>query len=163
MKRLNFVVHDEMYKRLVYLKERTEATSLSEVFRDALRIYARVLDETEKGNDGRAMRSTLSEKVIVEELPRQLGEVASILAADKALGSKTHLRGNAVEAQKNKKVVHLGTIVDDLDAPTWQRKKEGNDEVETATMNKPGVPFSSNQDDDKYDIPTFLRGSKPRV
>ena len=63
---------------------------------------------------------------------------------------------NAV--QKNKKVVHLGTIVDDLDAPTWQRKKQGTEEVETVTLNKTGFQFSPNQeDDDKYDIPTFLR------
>ncbi|HVO93336.1 MAG TPA: hypothetical protein VMT22_10870, partial [Terriglobales bacterium] len=64
----------------------------------------------------------------------------------------------ATAAQKNKKVVHLGTIVDDLDAPTWQRKKQGSDEIETVTLNKAGFQFSSNQeDDDKYDIPTFLR------
>jgi cell division protein FtsZ len=61
-------------------------------------------------------------------------------------------------AQKNKKVVHLGTIVDDLDAPTWQRKKQGSDEGETVTVNKPGFQFNADQeDDDKYDIPTFLR------
>ena len=60
--------------------------------------------------------------------------------------------------QKNKKVVHLGTIVDDLDSPTWQRKKQGTDEVETVTLNKSGFQFNSSQeDDDKYDIPTFLR------
>ena len=36
-----------------------------------------------------------------------------------------------VAMPKNKKVVHLGTIVDDLDAPTWQRKKQGSEDVET--------------------------------
>lgn len=59
---------------------------------------------------------------------------------------------------KNKKVVHLGTIVDDLDAPTWQRKKPGSEEVETVTLNKSTLQLSSGQEeDDKYDIPTFLR------
>jgi len=59
---------------------------------------------------------------------------------------------------KNKKVVHLGTIVDDLDAPTWQRKKPGSDDVETVTLNKNNISLSANpEDDDKYDIPTFLR------
>jgi cell division protein FtsZ len=59
---------------------------------------------------------------------------------------------------KNKKVVHLGTIVDDLDAPTWQRKRPGSDEVETVTLNKTTLQLSTGQeDDDKYDIPTFLR------
>jgi cell division protein FtsZ len=64
----------------------------------------------------------------------------------------------AGSAAKNKKVVHLGTIVDDLDTPTWQRKKQGSEEVETVTLNKNSFQFSANQeDDDKYDIPTFLR------
>ena len=61
-------------------------------------------------------------------------------------------------AQKSRKVVHLGTIVDDLDTPTWQRKKSGSEEVETVTLNKNNFEFSANQEeDDKYDIPTFLR------
>jgi len=64
----------------------------------------------------------------------------------------------AAAPQKNRKVVHLGTIVDDLDTPTWQRKKSGSDEVETVTLNKNNFDFSGNQEeDDKYDIPTFLR------
>ena len=59
---------------------------------------------------------------------------------------------------KSKKVVHLGTIIDDLDTPTWQRKKQGTDEVETVTLNKTNFQFGPNaEDDDKYDIPTFLR------
>jgi len=66
---------------------------------------------------------------------------------------------NTVSAlPKNKKVVHLGTIVDDLDAPTWQRKKPGSEDVETVTLNKNNFAVSANpEDDDKYDIPTFLR------
>jgi hypothetical protein len=52
----------------------------------------------------------------------------------------------------------LGTIVDDLDSPTWQRKKQGSDEIETVTLNKTSFQFKADQeDDDKYDIPTFLR------
>jgi len=59
---------------------------------------------------------------------------------------------------KNKKIVHLGTIVDDLDTPTWQRKKQGTDETETVTLNKSNFQFGKGQDeDDIYDIPTFLR------
>src|SRR5437870_2555413 len=60
--------------------------------------------------------------------------------------------------QKNKKVVHLGTIVDDLDTPTWQRKKQGTEEIETVTLSKASFQLGANSDkDDKYDIPTFLR------
>jgi cell division protein FtsZ len=60
--------------------------------------------------------------------------------------------------QKNKKVVHLGTIVDDLDTPTWQRKKQGSEEVETVTLNKSSFQFSTDaEQEDKYEIPAFLR------
>ena len=63
-----------------------------------------------------------------------------------------------VNPMKTKKVVHLGTIVDDLDAPTWQRKKPGSEEVETVTLSKSTLQLSTGQEeDDKYDIPTFLR------
>ena len=63
-----------------------------------------------------------------------------------------------VNPVKNKKVVHLGTIVDDLDAPTWQRKKPDSEEVETVTLNKSTLQLGTGQEeDDKYDIPTFLR------
>jgi cell division protein FtsZ len=60
---------------------------------------------------------------------------------------------------KSKKVVHLGTIVDDLDTPTWQRKKQGSNEIETVTLSKASFQLgATNSDkDDKYDIPTFLR------
>jgi len=60
--------------------------------------------------------------------------------------------------QKNRKVVHLGTIIDDQDAPTWQRKKQGSQETETVTLNKTDFQLAADKDeDDKYDIPTFLR------
>jgi cell division protein FtsZ len=59
--------------------------------------------------------------------------------------------------QKNKKVVHLGTIVDDLDTPTWQRKKQGTEETETVTLNKTTFQFGGDKEEDEYDIPAFLR------
>jgi cell division protein FtsZ len=59
---------------------------------------------------------------------------------------------------KNKKIVHLGTIVDDLEAPTWQRKKQGSDETEKVTLNNSTFQLNKNDDEDNtYDIPTFLR------
>jgi cell division protein FtsZ len=61
-------------------------------------------------------------------------------------------------APKNKKIVHLGTIVDDLEAPTWQRKKQGSDETEKVTLNNSTFQLNKNDDeDDTYDVPTFLR------
>ncbi len=60
--------------------------------------------------------------------------------------------------QKNRKVIHLGTIIDDQEAPTWQRKKQGSDETETVTLSKTSFQLKADSDeDDKYDIPTFLR------
>jgi cell division protein FtsZ len=57
---------------------------------------------------------------------------------------------------KERKVVHLGTIVDNLDSPTWQRKKQGSAEVETVTFDRNSLQMSP-EDEDKFDIPTFLR------
>lgn len=59
-------------------------------------------------------------------------------------------------SSKGKKVVHLGTIVDDLDSPTWQRKKQDSGETETVANDKAGLQFSQDEED-KFDIPTFLR------
>jgi hypothetical protein len=58
----------------------------------------------------------------------------------------------------HKKIVHLGTIVDDIDTPTWQRKKPGSEETETVTLGKSNFQFGKDkEEDDTYDIPTFLR------
>jgi cell division protein FtsZ len=59
-------------------------------------------------------------------------------------------------APKERPVRHLGTIVDDLDAPTWQRKKSEGTEPETINLEK-ALRMSSQEEDDKFDIPTFLR------
>jgi hypothetical protein len=48
--------------------------------------------------------------------------------------------------------------VDDLDMPTWQRKKQGSEETETLTLNnKTTFEFGRDKEEDEYDIPTFLR------
>jgi len=57
---------------------------------------------------------------------------------------------------KGRKVVHLGTIVDDLNVPTWQRKKNETGEMETVTLDKANRHFIQ-EDEDRLDIPTFLR------
>ena len=52
-----------------------------------------------------------------------------------------------------RKVVHLGTVVDDeLDTPTWQRKRQGGSAAENASDSS-----SASAGEDKYDIPAFLR------
>lgn len=62
------------------------------------------------------------------------------------------LRGGVRANAGPRKVVHLGTVVDDeLDTPTWQRKRQGS-----AAENPVGAS-SVPEGEDKYDIPAFLR------
>ena len=63
---------------------------------------------------------------------------------------------SVANANKGKKVVHLGTIVDDLDTPILQRKRQESGEVVMVTADKNALQFSP-EDEDKFDIPTFLR------
>ena len=59
------------------------------------------------------------------------------------------VRGGLQTPAGQRKVVHLGTVVDDdLDVPTWQRKRQS----ESAPEAKPAA-----EGKDKYDIPAFLR------
>ena len=52
-----------------------------------------------------------------------------------------------------RKVVHLGTLVDDdLDTPTWQRKRQTGKTAEETAETPPTAEAS-----DSYDIPAFLR------
>lgn len=125
------------------LHEVNEAASMiqEEAHEDANIIFGAVIDE----NMGDEIRITV--------IATGFGEAKE--EREPVLGNVTNIPGIS---QKNKKVVHLGTIVDDLDSPTWQRKKQGSDETETVTLNKSTFELSANRDeDDKYDIPTFLR------
>ncbi len=57
-----------------------------------------------------------------------------------------------------RKVVHLGTIVDDLEKPTWQRRRGEEESADTAQEAERSAFFmGDNDDDDTYDIPAFLR------
>ena len=128
------------------LHEVNEAASMiqQEAHEDANIIFGAVIDESITDEIRITVIATGFGEMKEEKKPAQapVVNVASLVGA----------------AQKNKKVVHLGTIVDDLDAPTWQRKKQGSEEVETVTLGKNSFQFNANQeDDDKYDIPTFLR------
>ena len=129
-----------------------EAASLiqEEAHDDANIIFGAVIDES------------LTDEIRITVIATGFGEAReekkpAPAASRSPLAGVAHV-ANIAAAQKNKKVVHLGTIVDDLDTPTWQRKKSGSEEVETVMLNKNNFEFNSNQDeDDKYDIPTFLR------
>jgi cell division protein FtsZ len=67
---------------------------------------------------------------------------------------KTAAEGLGNRDTKSRKVVHLGTIVDDIDAPTWQRRKQEAKEQEAIHLEK---PLREEEDEDEFDIPTFLR------
>ncbi|MCZ6907067.1 MAG: hypothetical protein O7G28_07260, partial [Deltaproteobacteria bacterium] len=64
--------------------------------------------------------------------------------------------GPAHKETKERKVIHLGTIVDDLDSPTWQRKKQDGKEQETIYLDKV-VQLVHEEEEEEFDIPTFLR------
>jgi cell division protein FtsZ len=122
------------------LYEVNEAATMiqEEAHEDANIIFGAVIDEKMKDEIRVTVIATgFGEKV---EQPRSKPALQSLATA---------------AAARNKKVVHLGTIVDDLDTPTWQRKRQGAQEPETVTLDK-AIQFSAD-DDDKYDIPTFLR------
>jgi cell division protein FtsZ len=125
------------------LHEVNEAASMiqEEAHDDANIIFGAVIDET------------LTDEIRITVIATGFGE-----AKEEQKPAPTNVSSIVHANVKSKKVVHLGTIVDDLDTPTWQRKKQGTDEVETVTLDKADFKFTPNQeDDDKYDIPTFLR------
>ena len=129
------------------LHEVNEAASMiqEEAHDDANIIFGAVIDES------------LTDEIRITVIATGFGEAKEEKKAAPAPVQNVANIANAA-AQKARKVVHLGTIVDDLDTPTWQRKKSGSDEVETVTLGKSNFEFSANQEeDDKYDIPTFLR------
>jgi cell division protein FtsZ len=125
------------------LHEVNEAASMiqEEAHDDANIIFGAVIDES------------LTDEIRITVIATGFGEVKEELKP-----APTNVSSITQATAKNKKVVHLGTIVDDLDTPTWQRKKQGSEEVETVTLNKTSFQFAPNQEeDDNYDIPTFLR------
>ncbi len=130
------------------LHEVNEAASMiqEEAHEDANIIFGAVIDES------------LTDEIRITVIATGFGEIKEEKKPVPIPAPAPNVANIASAVQKNKKVVHLGTIVDDLDAPTWQRKKQGSEEVETVTLNKSAFQFNSSQeDDDKYDIPTFLR------
>jgi cell division protein FtsZ len=124
------------------LHEVNEAASMiqEEAHEDANIIFGSVIDET-----------------MTDEI--RITVIATGFGADREERKPVPVNVSSIASapQKNKKVVHLGTIVDDLDTPTWQRKKQGSEETETLSLNKTTFEFGRDKEDDEYDIPTFLR------
>ena len=143
------------------LHEVNEAASMiqEEAHDDANIIFGAVIDETMTDEIRITVIATGFGENKDERKPVVVSSMASTALRETGMNNVNSVSTMApANPVKNKKVVHLGTIVDDLDAPTWQRKKSGSDEVETVTLNKNGVALSTGEDeDDRYDIPTFLR------
>jgi len=124
------------------LHEVNEAASMiqEEAHEDANIIFGSVIDET------------LTDEIRITVIATGFGE-------DREERKPVPVNVSSITSapQKNKKVVHLGTIVDDLDTPTWQRKKQGTEDTETLTLNKTTFELGRDKEEDEYDIPTFLR------
>jgi cell division protein FtsZ len=133
------------------LHEVNEAASMiqEEAHEDANIIFGAVIDES------------LADEIRITVIATGFGEVEGEVKQErKPAPAHNHATVSNITSapQKNKKVVHLGTIIDDLDTPTWQRKKQGSEEVETVTLNKSSFQFSTDaEQEDKYEIPAFLR------
>ncbi len=129
------------------LHEVNEAASMiqEEAHEDANIIFGAVIDET------------ITDEIRITVIATGFGEVVQETLREERKPLIPSVTPTPNFTPK-KKVVHLGTIIDDLDTPTWQRKKQGSEEVETVPLSK--VNFSSTplaEDEEKYDIPTFLR------
>ncbi len=121
------------------LHEVNEAASMiqNEAHEDANIIFGAVIDER------------LTDEIRITVIATGFGEKEkgrkSVKPAAEGLGNRD---------TKSRKVVHLGTIVDDIDAPTWQRRKQDAKEQEAIHLEK---PLREEEDEDEFDIPTFLR------
>src|SRR5262245_43517293 len=109
------------------LHEVNEAASMiqEEAHDDANIIFGAVIDEN------------MTDEIRITVIATGFGELREekkVVQVAQAPAPASSIANIATAAPKNRKVVHLGTIVDDLDTPTWQRKKSGSDEVETVTL-----------------------------
>jgi len=121
------------------LHEVNEAASMiqNEAHEDANIIFGAVIDER------------LTDEIRITVIATGFGE------KEKGKKSvKNTSEGLANRDTRSRKVVHLGTIVDDLDVPTWQRKKQDTKEQEMIHLDK---PLREEEEEDEFDIPTFLR------
>lgn len=126
------------------LHEVNEAATLiqDEADEEANIIFGAVIDES--------MGEDLSITVIATGFGKAEAEQPPKDAHRSTLSS---MRGGLRIPAGPRKVVHLGTLVDDdLDTPTWQRKQQTDSPAEDPAETTPAVEAK-----DKYDIPAFLR------
>jgi len=124
------------------LHEVNEAATLiqEEADDDANIIFGAVIDET------------LGDEISITVIATGFGEVEAAQPRETAKPTPATAARQRV-TPLSRKVVHLGTVVDDdvLDVPTWQRKPR----TDSGPVEEPVSAVAAN--DDKYDIPAFLR------
>ena len=124
------------------LHEVNEAATLiqDEADEEANIIFGAVIDES--------MGEDLSITVIATGF-----EEADSAVQDARSPTLSSVKGGLRTPTGQRKVVHLGTLVDDdLDTPTWQRKRQTGKTAEETAETPPAAEAN-----DSYDIPAFLR------
>jgi len=122
------------------LHEVNEAATLiqEEADDDANIIFGAVIDEN------------LEDEIHITVIATGFGEIELGQPRETARPVLTAVRG-ARPYPGPRKVVHLGTVVEDeLDVPTWQRKRQADGGTAAAAP-------AGTHNDDKYEIPAFLR------
>jgi cell division protein FtsZ len=83
------------------------------------------------------------------------GPVAAAVAAAASPSSAARPQPKDAPARK---VVHMGTIIDDLEQPTWQRRRaDAEDAAPAKAQGDRGPIFMGEEDEDQLEIPAFLR------
>ena len=124
------------------LHEVNEAATLiqDEADEEANIIFGAVIDET------------LGEDLSITVIATGFDEAESAVQ-DARPPTLSSVKGGLRTPVGQRKVVHLGTLVDDdLDTPTWQRKRQTGKTAEETAETPPAAEAS-----DSYDIPAFLR------
>ncbi len=126
------------------LHEVNEAATLiqEEADEDANIIFGAVIDES------------LGDELRITVIATGFGEVEALQAPPVSKSPLSALRSGVgfrshPAPQTPRKVVHMGSV-DDLDVPTWQRKRQAEGTSDHASP-------AASAGDDKYDIPAFLR------
>lgn len=126
------------------LHEVNEAATLiqEEADEEANIIFGAVIDEA------------LGDEVRITVIATGFGEAEILQPLPTGKPSLSAVRGGGLRAHPApvaaRKIVHMGSI-DDLDVPTWQRKRQ------TESAGDQGTGATGGDGDDRYDIPAFLR------
>ena len=147
------------------LHEVNEAASLiqEEAHEDANIIFGAVIDE----RMGDEIRITVIATGFGEPVRDAKRPTFGLEAKRPLVGPSREPAGNGLRPQPPRTfpprdparpVVHLGTIIDDLESPTWQRHKPAADNGNGKGNGAAEAEFKISEDaEETYEIPTFLR------